>query len=322
VFDRPGLNLEEVSILCNGRFSLKTVLWLADQLISSFEYIHHKSLVHRDVKPQSFYLGRGKLENHVYTTNFGLAKIYRCLKGLHIPYVEYPGLNAHWGVEYSRRDDMVDLGYLLLGFCRGSKRIMEKKDAPTKVLCHGLPNEFFEYLNYCRSLRFDEEPDYHYLRENFRMLFQRESFQLDYLFDWIVYRKHTQPVFLLYNGSDILAQPKVETINQATLVNEVKGLLFYSTSTIFSLTVLQLPMLPCARANGNVGRLLAGKERILVARSCEPSRHHMELYFVSTTTSSVLLNIPFRLPLFATLQKSIIYLAVYGNAGCMTTSSF
>lgn len=106
--------------------------------------------------------------------------------------------------EQSRRDDMESLGYVMLYFCRGSlpwqglkaatkkqkyDRIMEKKmTTPTEVLCRGFPNEFAIYLNYTRSLRFDDKPDYSYLRKIFRDLFVREGFQYDYVFDWTVYK--------------------------------------------------------------------------------------------------------------------------------------
>jgi casein kinase I family protein HRR25 len=57
---------------------------------------------------------------------------------------------------------------------------------PTEILCRGFPNEFAIYLNYCRSLRFDDKPDYSYLRKLFRDLFVREGFQYDYVFDWSI----------------------------------------------------------------------------------------------------------------------------------------
>jgi casein kinase I family protein HRR25 len=99
---------------------------------------------------------------------------------------------------------MESLGYVMLYFCRGAlpwqglkaatkkqkyDRIMEKKmTTPTEVLCRGFPNEFSIYLNYTRSLRFDDKPDYSYLRKIFRDLFVREGFQYDYVFDWTVYK--------------------------------------------------------------------------------------------------------------------------------------
>ena len=44
--------------------------------------------------------------------------------------------------------------------------------------------EFATYLNFCRSLRFDDKPDYSYLRQLFRNLFHRQGFTYDYVFDW------------------------------------------------------------------------------------------------------------------------------------------
>lgn len=110
----------------------------------------------------------------------------------------------HFLAEQSRRDDLESLGYVLMYFCRGSlpwqglkaatkkqkyDRIMEKKmTTPTELLCRGFPSEFAIYLNYTRSLRFDDKPDYSYLRKLFRDLFVREGYTYDYIFDWTVYK--------------------------------------------------------------------------------------------------------------------------------------
>ncbi|KAM7371097.1 hypothetical protein PAMP_010592 [Pampus punctatissimus] len=65
------------------------------------------------------------------------------------------------------------------------ERISEKKmSTPIEVLCKGYPSVFSTYLNLCRSLRFDDEPDYSYLRQLFRNLFHRQGFSYDYVFDW------------------------------------------------------------------------------------------------------------------------------------------
>jgi hypothetical protein len=66
-------------------------------------------------------------------------------------------------------------------------KIMEKKmTTPSEQLCRGLHPEFALYLNCIRSLRFDDKPDYSYLRKLFRDLFVREGFQYDYVFDWTI----------------------------------------------------------------------------------------------------------------------------------------
>src|SRR5258706_16297979 len=76
ISDLLGPSLEDLFNFCDRKFSLKTVLLLADQLISRVEYIHAKSFVHLDIKPENFLMGTGKLGNVVHIIDFGLASRY------------------------------------------------------------------------------------------------------------------------------------------------------------------------------------------------------------------------------------------------------
>ncbi|KAG6393417.1 hypothetical protein SASPL_147658 [Salvia splendens] len=212
VIDLLGPSLEDLFNYCNRKMSLKTVLMLADQLINRVEFMHSRGFLHRDIKPDNFLMGLGRKANQVYIIDFGLAKKYRDLHThRHIPYREnknltgtarYASVNTHLGVEQSRRDDLESLGYVLMYFLRGSlpwqglkagtkkqkyDRISEKKMLTSmEALCKSYPSEFLSYFHYCRSLRFEDKPDYSYLKRIFRDLFIREGYQFDYVFDWTI----------------------------------------------------------------------------------------------------------------------------------------
>lgn len=214
VIDLLGPSLEDLFNYCNRKFTYKTVLLLADQLICRIEYIHARCFIHRDIKPDNFLMGIGRRGSQVNVIDFGLAKKYRDPRThLHIPYREnknltgtarYASVNTHLGIEQSRRDDLESLGYVLIYFCRGTlpwqglkaatkrqkyDRIMEKKmTISNDVLTKGLPAEFLEYMRYIKNLRFDDKPDYPYLRKLFRDLFKRENYRYDYVFDWTLYK--------------------------------------------------------------------------------------------------------------------------------------
>jgi len=210
VIDLLGPSLEEKFNYCGKRLTLKSVLMLADQMIARLEFMHSRSYIHRDVKPDNFLIGVGTRKHVCHVIDFGLAKKYQDPRnGRHIPYIEgknltgtarYASINTHLGVEQSRRDDMESLGFVLMYFLRGSlpwqglkaatkkqkyQRIMERKQAThPEQLCRGFPSEFRDYFAHCSSLGFEDRPDYRYLRRIFKNLFERQGFEDDAVYDW------------------------------------------------------------------------------------------------------------------------------------------
>ena len=148
-------------------------------------------------------MGVDEHANLVHVIDFGLSKEFRNPKTYaHIPYKEdlgftgtavFASINSHLGLELGRRDDLESLAYTLFFFLWGflpwqglkKKNMLECKRAiSTSNLFHKLPQEFRAFLEHCRSLPFDDKPNYDHFLALFDNLLSKEAFQGDTVFDW------------------------------------------------------------------------------------------------------------------------------------------
>lgn len=212
VLDLLGPSLEDMFDICGRRFSVKTVAMLAISMITRIQAIHERDMIYRDIKPDNFLIGKPGTpsENEVFIVDFGMAKAYRDKTSKqHNPYRErkslsgtarYMSINTHMGREQSRRDDLEAIGHVLMYFLRGQlpwqgikagnnrqkyEKIGEKKQTTgIRSLCEGFPNQFVKYMQYSRKLRYEETPDYEWLRKLFKDVLSEMDEPDDGIYDW------------------------------------------------------------------------------------------------------------------------------------------
>ena len=223
IMELMGKSLEEIfESLPNKKMSINCVAKLGIQMVQILEYIHDKHIIHRDIKPDNFVMGRGIKSKYLYLLDFGLAKKYRSSTTLaHYRMIKkknltgtarYASINALNGLTQSRRDDLEAVGYVLMYFLRGKlpwqglrvknkedryHKIMEiKKETSPSLLCHGYPKEFKKYVEYTRNLEYEQDPDYEMLKDLFKTVLVNNKISKDnfYVYDWDIDNKNLNTI--------------------------------------------------------------------------------------------------------------------------------
>ena len=223
VMELMGKSLEEIfESLPKKKMSVNCVAKIGIQMIEILEYIHKKHIIHRDIKPDNFVMGRADKSKYVYLLDFGLAKKYRSSTTLkHYRMTKkknltgtarYASINALNGLTQSRRDDLEAVGYVLMYFLRGKlpwqglrvknkedryHKIMEiKQETSPSLLCHGFPKEFKKYVEYTRNLEYEQDPDYEMLKNLFKTVLYNNKVNKDnfFVYDWDIENKNLNTI--------------------------------------------------------------------------------------------------------------------------------
>jgi serine/threonine protein kinase len=162
-------------------------------MIQRLETLHNNYLIHRDIKPDNFMINISDKTNKIYLIDFGFCKRYNH-EGKHIEFKtnnsligtpNYVSLNVHKGSEPSRRDDIESCLYVMIYMLFGKffsleppsenpninpmKNLVYKKEQLTNV-----PRFLTVAINYVRTLKFEEEPDYQYIIRIFTELLSEQ----------------------------------------------------------------------------------------------------------------------------------------------------
>ena len=204
-------SLKDIFIEQKKPCNLIDLCLIAIQSIERLEFIHYKNLIYRDVKPENIMIGL-KDPNIIYIIDFGLCQKYRSSKtGKHIQFKETKKFNGTLiyassyvlqGKESSRRDDLISLAYTLIFLYKRNLPWESNWDKLNKIkLLHiinsketfdfgqllvNLPKEMIDFLKYTQNLRFEQDPDYAYMKGCFQNILAKMNLNMNKInFSWI-----------------------------------------------------------------------------------------------------------------------------------------
>ena len=208
-----GKSIERIRLENNKKLNLKDVCMIAIQTLERIEFIHSKNYIHRDIKPENFLVGNPD-SYLIYLIDFGNARKYRSSRtGKHITSEKnnkifgtplFLSINVLKGYEQSRKDDLVSLGYMYIYLATGylpwsnikyknpeemlHKTSRLKQKINLEELCKDMPKEMLIYMKYVRDLKFDQTPDYTFLRKLFMLILFKNGLKNDNLFSWVKHK--------------------------------------------------------------------------------------------------------------------------------------
>lgn len=240
-----GVSLDSKFKKYNNKFSLNCVTLIGLQMFKRLQNIHDMNYIHRDIKPSNIMIGRRNKGDNLtlYLIDFGLSKKYRDpLTKQHSLYGEkrqiignlkYSSLNAHLGIEQSRRDDLEACFNVLINCLKGRLpwECLEQdisnyyvvgimKKITVEQICQGCPSEFVEILKYIRNLHFQDRPNYDYILELLNKIRVSNNFVLS--FDWN--HKSKRRVSNDFLAASLVPDKNVRRASAQIVLSDIQGL--------------------------------------------------------------------------------------------------
>ena len=200
-----GPSLRYYMKLCGRKFSLATTLKLSIQILDILQQIHDNGVVLLYLKPANLVMGLGENKDYVYIIDFDNARFYlkdgEHIKEEKVEHIvgnrDYISINLHNYMQPSRRDDIESFVYNLIYFMKGelpwskiyhTEEIKSKKMSTSlDELCEGLPEEFKEILKYARNMKFEEKPDYEFIKGLLQKAIEKNNIDINAVkYDWVI----------------------------------------------------------------------------------------------------------------------------------------
>jgi len=137
-----------------GTMSVTEAIEYGLQMIDRIQVLHEKLLIHRDIKPDNFMFGLNNKSNTLYLIDYGFCKTY-ITNNEHIKEKNncsligtpnFVSIHVKNGVEPTRRDDLESIIYVIVYMCAKN-------------------NVFADVLKHIRNIKFEERPNYSYIKQ-------------------------------------------------------------------------------------------------------------------------------------------------------------
>ena len=171
----------------NSNNFYSTVVDFSIQLISRLEFLHHSSFVHRKISPNNLMIDFSKRNPTLFLVDFSSSKRFRePVSKIHYKYYEgrefssilhFCSVNSQRGIDYTRRDDLESWAYLTIFWLKNQlpwdfeaehdlfeKVLSIKSTISPDKLCEGIQVDFLVIFKYIKSLRFEEQPNYEFIK--------------------------------------------------------------------------------------------------------------------------------------------------------------